>query len=70
MGGGEPSLKIHGGGAKAASVVLVALPPSAALGHRVSLVVAACPLPAPGVVFVGMRRKVSAKPSTYLEESN
>ena len=54
----------------AASVVLVAMPPSTALGHRVSLVVAACSLSVSVVVVVGMRGKAPAKPSTYLEESN
>ena len=44
-----------------ASVVLVVMAPAAALGHRVSLVVAACNIPVPLVVFVGIRRKASAK---------
>ena len=65
-------VKHNGGVMIAASVVLVAMPPAAALGHPVSLVVAACPLLVQVlvVVFVGMRGKASAEPSTYLEESN
>ena len=43
----------------ASSVVLVAMPPAAALCHHVSLVVAACPLPVLVVVYVGMRGKAS-----------
>ena len=42
-----------------ASVVLVAIASAAALGHCVSLGVAACPILLPVVVFLGMRRKAS-----------
>ena len=38
-----------------ASVVQVAMAPAAALGHRVFLVVAVCPLLVLVVIFVGMR---------------
>ena len=63
-------MRDYGGVMTVASVVLVAIVPAAALGQRVSLAVAGCPIPMPLVVFVGMARKTSAKPSTYLYKSD
>ena len=40
-------MRDYGGVMTGASVVLVAMAPAADLGHRVSLVVAMCPIPVP-----------------------
>ena len=63
-------MRDYGGVTTVASVVLVAMAPAAALGHRVSFVVAVCLLPVPVVVSVGMGGKASAEPSIYIYKSD